>query len=350
MPKQLPKVYYGLHMAEGVCEYRDEGKDPYRVLINEATLKVMDGTFEGCPVYVKHVDGVDLENLQNEADGYVVESFYNKFDGKHWVKFMAVSDKAHEAIANGWRLSNTYKPKTLTDGGQWHGVDYLKEITKGEYEHLALVTNPRYDESVIFTPAQFKEYNEKKNLELVRLANSKQGEKKVFNFFEKKKLENSTDLETTNVILPKSKKEVTIQEALLIADRFCNMNGYACEDHMVKVGQNEMSVKELATKYNEMTEAEEKKKNEAEEEEKKKKNSDKPSEEVTKEKQNEEEKPVEAGDDKKKNSKDGGDEDEEEEENFFNSLKNAADTAKNDSPVSLSDDKISRGKSRYGSN
>lgn len=190
--KTLPKVYYGLHMAPGVAEYKEPDSKPYRILIGEETIKNMDSTFQGRPVYVQHVDEVNLDKIQIEADGYVVESFFNSIDGKHWVKFIVVSDKGHEAIRNGWRLSNSYIPKRFSGGGLWHGVEYSKEIIDGEYDHLAIVQNPRYDESVILTPEQFKNYNGEKEIELKKIANAKNKEtnKMKLNLFKKQKIEN----------------------------------------------------------------------------------------------------------------------------------------------------------------
>ena len=182
--RQMPQVYYGLHMSPGVAEYRDPGKDPYRIMINEKVIRDMDATFTGKPVYVGHVAEVDIDKLQIEADGYVTDSFYNKVDGKHWVKFIVVSDKGHQAIRNGWKLSNAYVLKSSTTGGQWHGVDFQKEVTSAEYEHLAIVPDPRYAESIVLTPQQFKQYNENHQLELEKVANSKTVESsKMFKFF-----------------------------------------------------------------------------------------------------------------------------------------------------------------------
>lgn len=339
--KQNPKVYYGLHFVEGVAEYREQGKDPYRIVVRENTIKNMDPSFEGRPVFVDHVAGVDLENIQVEADGYVVESFFNQSDGRHWCKFIVVSDRAHEAIRNGWRLSNAYIPKSFGNGGLWHGVEYDKEVTSGEYEHLAIVRNPRYEESVILTPEQFKEYNGKKELELKRLSNSKEKKVGLLNLFKKEKIENSADLEQMSVVLPKSKKEVTIAEAVGIADTVMNMHGYANPDHLVKVGEEEMSVNDLVNKYGSMMakhnadEADAKKK---EEEEKKKK------ENMSDEEKKAEEVKKNAADEQAKKDKELKDKN-------FNDLKDAP--FKNNlvpsDNVDLSADKVARGKARYGS-
>lgn len=349
-----PKVFYGLHMVEGVAEYRELGQDPERIFIGEQAIKNMDPSFAGRPVYVQHVESVNLEKLQEEADGYVMESFYNELDGKHWCKFIVVSDKAHQAIASGWKLSNAYIPKEQSGGGLWHGVEYAKEVMRGEYEHLAIVNNPRYQESIILSPEEFKDYNERKQEELKRLTNE-QGDSPMMNFFKRSKVENSSDLENTVVVLPKSGKEFSISDLVTNADisemqkkepQMCN------GDHMVKVGEDTMSVNDLVSKHMALKDS---KKNEDDENLK---------EEADKQKKNDEDDGD--ADDKKENEdgaeemkKEGEDqkkinEEKEEEkakknarfETFKNAHKNAPAEART---VEISMDRTARGKSRYGS-
>lgn len=359
----LPKVYYGLHFSPGVAEYREAEQEPYRILINEQTIKNMDPTFQGKPVYVDHVEEVDLENIQAEADGYVMESFYNALDGKHWVKFIVVSDRGHEAIRKGWRLSNAYVPTAFVGGGLWHGVEYAKEVTNGEYEHLAIVKHPRYEESIILTPEEFKAYNGEKELALKKLANSKdkkQGEKTMgLKFFKRAKVDNSADLESMSVTLPKSGKEMTITDLVTEMDAIHNMHGYANGDHLVKVGEDEMSVNDLVKKHmdmcNEMAEskkaADEKAENDAED-------------------GDGDESMDNAEDDEKKDDKKENEEDVEAEKAKKNAAdaeaaakkavaKEKADRLRNahlreidepmGAPVEFSADQVARGKARYGS-
>ncbi len=252
---QLPKVYLGIHFLPGVAEYAEPGRDPYRIFINEDTIRKMNPTFKGRPVYVHHVDEVNLKDIQTEADGYVVDSFFNAADGKTWVKFIIVSDKGHEAIRNGWRLSNAYVPKSFAPGGLWNGVSYDKEVMDGEYEHLAIVNNPRYDESIILDEEQFKEYNDKKQLELKKLSNSKGEKKSMFSFFKKTKVENELELESMSVTLPRSKVEKTLAKLINDADE-SEMNAdepmMANGDHHVMVGPDKMTVNELVAKHLEM--------------------------------------------------------------------------------------------------
>lgn len=366
---QMPKVFYGLHCAEGVAQYDDpqiQKSDGYRILLGEQALKKMDKTFAGKPVYVNHVSSVDLENLQQEADGYVIESFYNPPDGKHWVKFLVVSDDARTAISAGWVLSNAYIPKEFSGGGKWHNVDYLKEVMDGEYEHLALVQNPRYSESIILTPEEFKAYNSEREAELIRLANSKE-EPSMLNFFTKKKLENAVEIEATTVAL-KSGRELSIKqlvneveaaeekkknEDLTVAEN-AGKPVMANEEHMVECNGKMMSVADMKNAYSAMMEKPAEKKDNVdpaaekavEKPENEKKEDEKPAPVENKEdapkddkkKENEEEKKPE--DEKKVNSV------------WFEKMKNAPKLAEADaaSKIDLSEDKVARGKTRYGSN
>lgn len=317
------EIFYGLHMVPGIAEYaeqKDAQGNSLRIFIGEETIKNMDPTFAGRPVYVHHVDGVDKNTVRTDADGWVSESFYNKADGKHWVKFVMVSEAGKLAIRNGWKLSNAYHMKEMAGGGRWHGVDFSKEVMRGEYEHLAIVPNPRYEESVILTPEDFKTYNSNKETELYRLANSKKGETKMkFNFFKKERVEN--DINDMLVTLPKSGKEVSI-ETLVNEMDMSEMNAdkpYMCNgSERVKVGEEEMSVNELIEKHTAL------------------KSAMAPKEEVKP--VVDEKKPMNEEPDKAKNA--------------IEAIKNAeiAKLQPEEKTVDLIIDQVARGKSRYGSN
>lgn len=173
--KSLPKRYYARHIKEGVVHYLENDKDKIYLVTNDA-LKRMNPTFDGKPVYVRHVKEVDLDNIREEADGYVVKSFYNEFDGAWWAELIVVSDAGQEAVEKGWAVSNAYLPTELGSGGSYHDITYQAEVKNGEYEHLAIVPNPRYEEAVIMSPDKFKEFNEGKKQELEKLKNSKEND------------------------------------------------------------------------------------------------------------------------------------------------------------------------------
>lgn len=359
-----------MHFYPGVAEYQEAGKDPYRVLLLENAIRSMDPTFAGRPIFVEHVDEVasNLDELKKEADGWVVESFYNAADGKHWVKFIVVSEHAERAIQSGMRLSNAYIPTSFERGGLWNGVTYSKEITSGEYEHLAIVKNPRYEESVIMTPEEFKKYNEDKVVELKRLSNStnkKEGETQMsLKWFKKTKVENAADFEGMSVMLPKSQKEFTISQLVndmdMMEDAKAKNEVMADPSHKVKMHDGSMcNVGELLEKHKAMCdelEAMKKPKeemaNDEEIDEGLKDLGDHGGDKGLENKEDEEakkkalqldeheEKEIEEA--KKKNAKDKADK-----------LRNAhlvADAGFKTAKVELSEDRVARGKSLYGSN
>lgn len=253
------QIYYGMHFYPGVARYEPADKEPFTVYLNENVIREMGPSFAGRPIFVQHVEDVEenLDELRGEADGWVIESFFNEADGKHWVKFILTSEQGIQAAKEGWKLSNAYIPECLDEPGTWNGVHYDRKVVGGEFEHLAIVQNPRYEESKIMSPEQFKNYNKKNTVELTRLANSKdnKGDRKMpkFNLFKRQKIENAPDLDGVIVELPKSKKEVLVSKAIEEYDKLMNMNGYANGDHMVKVGdKDEMSVNDLVKKHMEM--------------------------------------------------------------------------------------------------
>lgn len=240
-----------MHFYPGVAQY-DSPDGSFRVFINEDTIRKMNPSFEGRPVFVDHVEEVDADvnQLRNEADGWVIESFYNEADGKTWAKFIIVSDRGLAAIKKGFRLSNAYIPQLNDTKATWNGVDYQKVVMSGEFEHLAIVKNPRYEESVIMSPDEFKSYNERHKAELKRLANSKDKKGDTVRFFKRQKIENAIDIENTIVELPKSKKEMALAQIINDHDAILNMNGYANGDHFVKLNdKEELSVNDLVKKH-----------------------------------------------------------------------------------------------------
>jgi hypothetical protein len=364
------KVYYGMHFYPGVAEYAEPNADPYRIFINEDTIRKMDPTFAGRPIFVLHVDEVEtnLDKLREEADGWVIESFYNEADGKHWAKFIVVSEKAERAIARGYRLSNCYRATGFADGGQWNGVSYAKEVKGGEYEHLAIVPNPRYEESVVMSPDEFKKYNEEKRIELKRLANTKRGVGEMkLKLFKRAKVENSVDLEEMLVILPKSNREVSIVQLVNEADEHEMKKSepqMANGEHCVNVGDEKMTVNELLEKHKMLKDELEKMKSKGDDD--KQENEDEEDEDKHENEEDDEDKHENEEDDgeadaddkdaKKKALELAEHEDKEMAERKKKNAKEKADRLRNaqrNEPeavvVELAADKVARGKARYGS-
>lgn len=256
------KVYYGLHFVPGVAEYHDSpSENPYRILIEEDVMRLMDPSMNGNPLFVEHVDSVNFAD--KDLDGRVSESFFNQADGAHWAKFMVDTEEADQAIAQGWTLSNAYIPQFDETPGVWHNVQYDKKVISGKFEHLALVPNPRYQESKILTPEQFKAYNEDKLAELAALKNSAPEKKETpmaFKLFGKTEVKNADEIAKYSVTLPKSNKTVTVEQLINDADEHEMHKGEHNDDmadlgHRVKLhDESYCNVGELLERHRQMNE------------------------------------------------------------------------------------------------
>ena len=299
--KEEPKVFYCKHIAPGVCAYADE-----TILIGEEALKGMDKTFAGKPIYVNH-QKVNLDNLQEEADGYVAESFYLPEDGCHWAKIIIISDKGHEAIRKGWKVSNAYVPDEFGVGGEWHNVPYNREVMKAHYTHLALVDNPRYEEAEVLTPEQFKSYKEEKQAQLKALENKKEpkGEGKTMKWklFKRTEVTNSDDLSNTMVELSNG-TAISIGEMVNSVEKDIQEKEEAknkCNDlleDVVKVNGEDMKVKDLIEAYEKTA-----KKNKCNEDEDKDKEEEKKSKKASKKNADEDKKEEEKKDSEEEKDK-----------------------------------------------
>ena len=347
---QFPKHYYMKHMQPGICGYGTE-----RVLVDtDAVKKMLGNNAVGKPCYVLH-QKVELDKLQEKADGYITESFYNELDGWGWFKVLIVNDAAHAAIAKGWKCSNAYMPTQWGSGATKNNVPFDREIMDGEFTHIAIVPDPRYEEADIKTPDQFKMYQAALKQQLEELQNSKtqtSGGQKMFKLFKTKREEVQTIDAETHIELENG-KSVTIGEMINAvknneaAEADEKING----DSMVECEGEKMPLKELVNRYNNAM-----KKNAA------------PAESAANKKEEKAEEEGEAGDREKKNAEDEAAkkkkekedaeaeekknrEDEEKRNANFTELQNAHNRATAVAPVIVETgmDKLARGKSAYGS-
>ena len=158
-------------------------------------------------------------------------------------------------------------------GGVWHNNPYKKEILDGEYEHLALVADPRYEEAVILTPEDFKSYKEakKKEIDAMSLDNSKKAvikksvennkeRKTMFQFFTKKKVENMDGVALQDVeVQLENGSSMKIGDIVKSVEE--NLKKQATEtpieEKKVMVNGKEVTISALIKMYNEQEKGEE---------------------------------------------------------------------------------------------
>lgn len=356
----MPKRYYARHFCSGIAGYLDEN-----FLVPLDAMKDMNSTFEGKPIFVGHQN--DSAEKLDECDGFVVKSFYNEVDGWLWCEFMVTTKEGQVAVEQGMAVSNAYIPVATRGAGVYNGVKYDRELVEGVFTHLAIVPNPRYKESIILSPADFKVYQETKQNELKQLKNSveenKTKEEKektmTIKFWAKKEVENSDDVmglsvdleDGTSIAIEDMVKEVQnareAEKANEEAKKKEEEKDKINMDSKVKVGEEEMTLKELVDAY-----ASTKKKN-ADEEADKSKDADKAKDNEEEEKKKEEEsKDKKNSEDEEQAKKDADKENEMKNSEHFEAIDKAGAEKENCAPVmniQTASGAVELGKSRYGS-
>jgi hypothetical protein len=144
--KDWAKCYKAVNFIEkGVCTYQDEV-----VYLNQDTLEKCVRDIKGKPVIIKHQRGINPDNMQQHAVGYVTGAGFDEFNASFSCDFVLFDEEAKSKIANGWSVSCAYLPKAFGQGGTWHNTAYDREITDLEFTHLALVPDPRYEDAKVY--------------------------------------------------------------------------------------------------------------------------------------------------------------------------------------------------------
>ena len=129
----------------GVAHYQDFGD----VLITKETLDRFIHTMIGCPVIIQHKEITD-KNADKERVGVVSNVFYNNSDGWYYCEGIIWNKQAIDLVKNqGWSVSCTYDFVSDNQEKTHNGKKIDMEFIDGNFLHLALVPNPRYERANI---------------------------------------------------------------------------------------------------------------------------------------------------------------------------------------------------------
>lgn len=129
----------------GVASYEQFGD----VLITKETLNKFINTMVGCPVIIKHKDITD-KNADKERVGVVSDVWFNETDGWFYCSGIIWDKQAIDLVKNqGWNVSCTYDFESDKESKTHNGKKIDMEFTGGNFLHLALVDNPRYERANI---------------------------------------------------------------------------------------------------------------------------------------------------------------------------------------------------------
>jgi hypothetical protein len=111
-------------------------------LIKKENLDRFVHTLRNKPVTINHKDKITEEDKKGE----VFNVWFNPDDGWYWCDGIIFDDEAINLINNGWSVSCAYDfTKADNSGGTENNIPYDIEFLDGEFNHLALVDNPRYE-------------------------------------------------------------------------------------------------------------------------------------------------------------------------------------------------------------
>lgn len=145
--KEWPNVYSCRFLEAGLVSYEDSEDGILR--LTKETIDKMAPSFIGKPVLINHKK-VGPDNFKDEAVGYVMNVKFNPQDAWFYCDFLITDEKARDLIEKrNYSVSCAYNVISGKEGGSYHNMQYDGEVTDGSFTHLALVENPRYEDSRI---------------------------------------------------------------------------------------------------------------------------------------------------------------------------------------------------------
>lgn len=168
---EWPTTFRANFIEPGLVYYQDLDMT---LLVRRPALDQMRASFRGRPVVNeahRDVTGKAFKATDplEQADGIVVEAWNDASDGWDHAAFIVWDELTKRNCMNGYSVSCAYRVTNIdATPGIHHNIPYDGELISGEYTHLAIVRNPRYEGAKI-------------------LANSEGGIMKIFKWFQKDK-------------------------------------------------------------------------------------------------------------------------------------------------------------------
>jgi hypothetical protein len=245
-----PKRYRAEYIEPGIVNYEDEGQG--KVFVSGEALSRMCKSFIGKPVVnaahrdltFKEAFKLSDEDKESLADGIV----YNcGILGTGWgFADMIVWDLETQKNIDQkkFSISCAYVPTEEGPNGKWHNFDYDEEVKNGNYTHMAIVPNPRYERSKIYElPKEYQNSLADGIIEayykLQKENKNNMAKNKIFKFFMPKKNEGEKKDETKK---PEEETKNNVDEKP--ADEMIN-----AEDSMIEIDGSQVSLADLIKTY-----------------------------------------------------------------------------------------------------
>ena len=200
---QKGEVFNMRFIEPGLVRYEGAGQK-MDVLVQKPALDSMVQSFLGCPVFNElHRDVSTKDFSRGKADGVISRVWFSPDDGWFWCDAVIWDEETRANIRErGYSLSCAYNVlKWSETAGRHNNVPFDDEVLAGQYTHLAIVPNPRYEGARILL-------NAKESLMKLMFWKKDNGE-----------LKNSAEMEASKVtIVLENGKEYTVEQAVQAAE------------------------------------------------------------------------------------------------------------------------------------
>ena len=135
------RYFVSKFIEAGLAHYKELGD----IVITKETLDKFIQTMVGCPVIIDHEDVTD-KNVEELRVGVISKVWYNEYDGWYYCEGIITDKEAINLIKNeGWSVSCAYSFVSDDTKKTYHGKPIDMEFIDGEFLHLAIVKEPRYE-------------------------------------------------------------------------------------------------------------------------------------------------------------------------------------------------------------
>ena len=251
-------------------------------LLKKETIDKFIDTFSGKPVIIDHKDYIKPEDRK----GTIEKIWFNPEDGWYWCSGMLTDEQAIELVEKGYNVSCQYANTDFsvnTEDKLHNGNPYDKEILDGNFEHLAIVENPRYEDAFIAVNAYIvknKTNKYKPVFDYIRTTKGEPMDKETKGVFEQLinalKARNEAEDETKDKKEDEAKNKAKNEDKRKLIDEVGGILKGKVDDEIIRTVIGKLE--KLAYEPSEDSKADNKAKNEDDEENKEDKKDDKSAE------------------------------------------------------------------------
>lgn len=216
--KQYAKRYRAPFIEPGIISYED--LDAGTILVPRSALDRMRDTFIGKPVVNEdHVDldpeeAFRIDNESNPQAKGIVIGVGTTNDGWDYADLLVWDRETQKNIdEKGYTVSCAYTPTQVDSSpGMWHNISYDEKLIDGEYTHMAIVSNPRYEDVTIYPNSKDKKMKFKflKNKSEVDSSAKKKSKKNMAD--EEKEIPEEMEMESA--VIEVNGEMIPIEEAI----------------------------------------------------------------------------------------------------------------------------------------